>query len=474
MIDFVIPDQRYEYDVRALCNEFFPGSKKTVEDMLKISEDEKGYYLSLGPVNVFFPAAETSPVEKKKRLKQGLYDFLSKYTGKTLPWGALTGVRPTKLAREMLDAGASDSEVYKRFTDNYRVSEAKSSLALEVAKKERGIIEKSLRTGGFAVYAGIPFCPSRCLYCSFTSFPLKKYEKRVDEYLDVLCSEIRETAKVISDSPLSGERPNSIYIGGGTPTTLSPEQLKRLLDCIGECFDVSSLAEGCVECGRPDSITAEKLRAIKSCGFIDRISVNPQTMNQKTLDLIGRKHTVSEVRESFYLARETGFDNINMDLIAGLPGEGRLEMEHTLSEIKKLDPENVTVHSLAIKRAAMLNLHMEDYEDRLGLDIEAQISLAEELLRDMGLEPYYLYRQKNMAGNFENVGYSKPGFEGVYNILIMEEVCPVIANGAGASTKMVYPSGRIERCEGPKDITQYEERKRELLEKKRIMIFDRE
>ena len=313
---------------------------------------------------------------------------------------------------------------------------------------------------------GIPFCPSICLYCSFSSSPLSLWKDKVDLYLDALCKEIDYVSDAFAEKEL-----NTVYIGGGTPTTLEPYQLERLLSKLEERFCFDKLKEFTVEAGRPDSITREKLQVLRNHG-ISRISINPQTMNQKTLDLIGRRHTVEETVQAFYLARELGFDNINMDLIVGLPGEEKAEVEYTLKEITKLDPDSVTVHSLAVKRAARLKLFKEEHKEMTMTNNREIMDMTADYARKLGLAPYYLYRQKNMAGNFENVGYAKEGKAGIYNILIMEEVQSILALGAGASTKMVWAKDRIERIENVKDIKNYIERIDEMIERKRAGLYE--
>ena len=313
---------------------------------------------------------------------------------------------------------------------------------------------------------GIPFCPSICLYCSFSSSPLSVWEKQVDAYLDALCKEITYAAGAFPEKEL-----NTVYIGGGTPTTLNPDQLERLLTKLESSFDFSKVREFTVEAGRPDSITREKLETLKR-HKVTRISINPQTMNQKTLDLIGRKHTVEETVQAFTLARELGFDNINMDLIVGLPGEEKPQVEATLQQLKALDPDSITVHSLAIKRAARLAMFRDEYKEMTFTNNCQIMDMTAAYAAGCGQYPYYLYRQKNMAGNFENVGYAKPGKEGLYNILIMEEVQSILALGAGASTKLVWSSDRIERVENVKDIRSYIDRIDEMIERKRKGIQD--
>ena len=418
----------------------------------------------------------------KNELKQQLYYLLTLYAGKTLPWGTLTGIRPTKIPMELLEEGKSEDEIRSYMKETYFASDEKIELSLAVAKRELELLSRIDYENGYSLYVGIPFCPSTCLYCSFTSYPLAKWANRMDEYLDALEKEIAFTAEVCKHKVL-----NSVYIGGGTPTTLSADQMDRLLTMIGSYCGVADeqgrmiyadepaekqtqLLEFTVEAGRPDSITREKLEVIHRHN-ISRISINPQTMKEETLRLIGRQHTVQQTIDSFKLAREVGFDNINMDLIVGLPEETIEDVRDTMRQLKELDPDNITVHSLAIKRAARLRMQKEQYEN-LHIENTAQtIDLTAECCHEMGLEPYYLYRQKNMAGNFENVGYAKPGKAGVYNILIMEEKQTIMALGAGATTKVVFEDGkRIERVGNVKDITNYLDRVDEMVERKRELL----
>ena len=348
-----------------------------------------------------------------------------------------------------------------------KTNEEKAALAVSIANRERHILEDIDYKNGYSLYIGIPFCPTICAYCSFSSSPLKVWKNKVDDYLDALCHEIRETA-----SMWAGQVLDTIYIGGGTPTTLEPHQLERLLSEVEKCFDISHIKEYTVEAGRPDSITWEKLAVIRKHP-VTRISINPQTMNQKTLDIIGRRHTVEDIRKAFADARELGFDNINMDLIVGLPGEGIEEVEHTMQEVLSLDPDSITVHSLAIKRAARLNLFKDEYKEMTFTNNQRIMEMTEQYAAKAGMFPYYLYRQKNMKGNFENVGYAKPEKEGIYNILIMEEKQSILALGAGASTKFVM-NDRIERAENVKDIKNYIERIDEMIERKKQGYCDYE
>lgn len=404
--------------------------------------------------------------EARNVFKRMMYDMLKKLTGRELPWGTLTGVRPTKIVYTLLEDGKNDHEIRDYLKKEYYVSEKKGDLAIKVASNEKGLLEKLDYNNGYSLYAGIPFCPTTCLYCSFTSYPLAVWKDRVDTYVDAMLKELEFTSRLMKDKKL-----DTFYMGGGTPTTLEPEQLDRVLSFFEEHFDTTGLKEYTIEAGRPDSITRDKLLIMKKHG-VDRISINPQTMNDDTLKLIGRHHTVEQIKEAFTLARECGFDNINMDLIIGLPGETREHIERTMREVALLAPDSLTVHSLAIKRAARLNIFWEKYKDYAMVNTDDIINMTADCAAAMGMEPYYLYRQKNMAGNFENVGYSKPGREGIYNILIMEEKQTIMAVGAGASTKVVFPEeNRIERVENVKDVTTYIENIDEMIDRKRRFFY---
>ena len=313
----------------------------------------------------------------------------------------------------------------------------------------------------YSLYIGIPFCPTTCLYCSFTSFPVARFGDRMDAYLDALYKELAFVAEHHRDKKIT-----TIYIGGGTPTALNEKALLRLMHMIHELFPVEETEEFTVESGRPDSITREKFCILNEAG-VTRISINPQTMHQETLDLIGRAHTVVQTKEAFLLARECGFDNINMDMITGLPGEDISHVRATLDEIFALRPESLTVHSLAIKRAAHLNMEMEKYQNMVKGSTNEMLRLVDEYASNMGMKAYYMYRQKNIPGNLENIGYCVSGKECLYNILIMEEKQDIISCGAGASSKYVFADNRIERTENVKNLDHYINRIDEMIDRKR-------
>lgn len=473
MILLTVNNLQYYDDARVLTKAFYPFTEvgvgiidgQEVEKNIDIVVEGLDVAVTIGDNRFERQALDDSRKYMHEAVKIALYSALSEETGKTLPWGNLTGVRPTKIIMNMLEEDRTDDEIRQYMYEHHQISERKLGLSLDVAKRELELLKKLDYQNGYSIYIGIPFCPTTCLYCSFTSYPIGMWKKRSDEYVDALLKEMDFIAE-----RYAGKVPDTVYFGGGTPTTLEPEQLDRILTALEEKFDLSNLKELTVEAGRPDSVTREKFEVLKKHN-VTRISINPQTMNQKTLDVIGRRHTVEQVKEAFALARECGFDNINMDLIVGLPGETIDDVRYTMEEVKKLAPDNLTVHSLAIKRAAALNIWKEKYSDSI-VNTDEIISLTADYAKEMGLNPYYLYRQKNMAGNFENVGYAKNSMEGLYNILIMEEKQTIIAMGAGGSSKFVFPQeNRIERIENVKDVKNYIERIDEMIERKK-KFFD--
>ena len=482
MIEIGSKKNKYTYNAYHIVKSFFPGE----EIIQKVDEKQEplvavrlpgGSCFSLAPEEIHIDAAGFGTKEAyeqavKREVTRRLYRYLSEETGRTLAWGTLTGVRPTKIPMEQLEQGASEEAAGSFMMENYYVSPEKARLAAEVAARENALLSRLDCEKGFSLYAGIPFCPSVCSYCSFSSSPIGEWKERVDAYLDAL---IRELCWIGAHT--EGRRPDTVYIGGGTPTTLEPAQLERLLGAISESFDLSGLLEFTVEAGRPDSITEEKLKVLKDFP-VSRISVNPQTMQQKTLDLVGRRHTVEQTVAAFELARKLGFDNINMDLIAGLPGETIGDMEDTLRRIEALAPDSLTVHALAIKRAARYG--QEGRTADLHAEITGMVEAAYASARRMGLAPYYLYRQKNIAGNFENTGYAELDKAGIYNILIMEEKQTILAAGAGASTKILLrdpirkeggKEANLVRAENVKNINDYIARIDEMIERKEKWLW---
>lgn len=423
---------------------------------------------------------------KKNGVKRAAYDLLVKVTGRELPWGAQTGIRPTKKSLELKEKGEDAAFITDFMKRNYRTTDEKIRQTLKITGLEHHVLSRipnateedfakdpslNLQGKGYSLYLGVLFCPSICLYCSFSSHAIGAYRHMVPAYVASLEKEIDFAAE-----HFAGRRLDSIYFGGGTPTALGPVELDEVLTYIEKKLDLSYLKEFTVEAGRPDSITLDKLKVLKAHG-VHRISVNPQTMNQKTLDLIGRHHSVEDIRVAYALARQVGFDCINMDVILGLPGESPQDMQHTLNEVVAMDPENLTVHSLALKTSARLNLEWDKYQDYTYTNSDEIMLASYEAASTLGMNPYYLYRQKNMAGNMENVGFAKPGKEGLYNILIMEEREDILAIGAGAACKKVRidpvtGDTQITRCENVKDIKTYIERIDDMIERKRQLFSD--
>ena len=468
MIEIVCKETLYAYDAYHIVKSFFPEAEitqkiKEEQEPLVSVEIEGGSSFC-----VCRKDGETSKTETKASVGKELYHQLEKIKGQGLPWGILTGVRPTKLVMGELEKGKKDQEAATWMEERFLVSEEKAGLSVEIAKREKQLLEQLDYKNGYSLYVGIPFCPSICAYCSFSSSPIALWEDKTDRYLDALLKELAFVARVSGEKVL-----DTVYVGGGTPTTLRADQLDRLLTQLETSFDYSTVKEVTVEAGRPDSITEEKLEVLQR-HHVTRISVNPQTMQQKTLDLVGRK----AVEEVFLKARSLGFDNINMDLIAGLPGEDAKDMEETLKRVEALRPDSLTIHSLAIKRAAKYGQNPIRQID--AAEMTKMIDLGETYARKMDLVPYYLYRQKNMAGNFENVGYAKVDKAGIYNILIMEEKQSIVACGAGASTKLVLPEpmegkgGKkvgIVRVENVKNILEYIDRIDEMIERKEEWLW---
>lgn len=467
MITISCSKDLYTYNAYHLAKAFFPEQKaKVFTDPSKSGS----VIFDINGKSIFIPEYSS-----KDEVDKNIYSALSTLTGKTLPWGLLTGVRPVKPAMAKLKQGMGKEEFVNWYGKEKLVSKEKAALAFDIAKAELNILNEIRgKEGGWedtaSIYIGIPFCPSICSYCSFSLGTVSRYADKTDDYIKALCREIEGVSKLCK-----GKSITSIYIGGGTPGVLSPAQLEELMQCIAENIDTGGLKEFCFEAGRPDTITKEKLDILKKYR-VNRICVNPQTMQQKTLDKVGRKYETGKVYEAFDAARQAGFDNINMDLIAGLPGECRADMADTLEKVLALSPDSLTVHALSIKRrAAMESINVPADE------VIKMTDLAYEKAKAAGMKAYYLYRQKNIAGNFENLGYAKPGKEGLYNILTMEEVQTIFGLGAGADTKVVLKeavpnparggkAARILRCSNIKDVDGYINNIEEMMERKELLL----
>lgn len=388
-----------------------------------------------------------------------IYRILSDATGIRPPWGVLTGIRPVKLFASRMRRGEDDGALRAYFIGGCLMSEERFSLAMQTAKAQKELLCRST-PDSFSLYVSIPFCPTRCAYCSFVSHSVEKAAKLLPVYVDRLCEELRYTAEIASSLGLSLR---TVYFGGGTPTTLLPEQLSRICETISACFDTKNVWEYTVEAGRPDTITREKLEVIRAAGA-DRISINPQTLSDSVLGAIGRKHTTRQTLEAFALARSCGCDNINMDLIAGLPTDTPEGFRASVDGVLALAPENITVHTLTVKRSAEMTFERARAELAMVGDM---VDYARNAVQAAGYRPYYLYRQNGSLSALENVGYAKPGTEGLYNVYIMDETHSIFAVGAGASTKLCHPvTGEIKRIYNYKYPYEYVDRFETVKERK--------
>ena len=396
----------------------------------------------------------------RRLCKQTLYDLCRKTTGIHPPWGSMTGVRPTHLMLEALAEGLSPAEAVNRMVNRFDVLLPKAELLAEIA-----LVQRQLPPPGDAfmdVYIGIPFCTTRCAYCSFSSGELGD-GSLVPPYMDALEKEIRACSVLLRES---GRSLRALYVGGGTPTALPPADFEHLLRLVRGFFP--DAIEYTVEAGRPDTITREKLRMIRAAG-ISRISVNPQTLNDRTLQIIGRAHTAQQVRDAYALAREESIPHINMDVIAGLPGENETDFARTMEEAVTLHPESLTVHTLAIKRSSRMSLENTPLPD--GEMTARMVEMGMQTARQLSLVPYYLYRQKYMAGNLENTGYALPGHACLYNVDMMEETTHVLAMGANGISKRIWPEeGRITRAPNVANITEYISRVDEMIQRKKDLF----
>ncbi len=481
----LIDGHHFRYETENLCNMFFPldkakvieGSHTTESNYILTRISQQGEKGTLAEISLCMDGAnryacmdipkESVEKEAEYQLCALLYQVLSEFTGKTLSWGMLTGVRPVKLVRAMREEGMDDSAILHVMQQKHFVSENKAKLCLATCDHETPILQGVSRDS-FSLYVSIPFCPSRCHYCSFVSQAVGKQKKLIPEYVHLLCKELQKTGEIVKTL---GLRLDTVYFGGGTPTTLSPAQLDEVLSTVERFFDLSTCKEYTVEAGRPDTIDEEKLRALRAHG-ISRISINPQTLEDRVLEQIGRRHTAKQFFEAFDLARKLGFTNINTDVIAGLMGDTLEGFQHTLSSLMQLVPENVTVHTLSVKRAATLSQTGGYAAVVQNEDVVPQmVDYAQDTLFANGYHPYYLYRQKNMLDNLENVGYAKGDTDGLYNVYIMDETHTILAAGAGGVTKMKnQDNGYIERIFNFKFPHDYGMRFDEILQRKEQVI----
>ena len=405
---------------------------------------------------------EAHPEKLEHEMCRTLFHMLCDITGIRPPWGIMTGIRPVKKVTELIDKGMNKEEIRKELIDRFELQNDKFELAYKTAENQLPILEK-IDHSAASLYVSIPFCPTRCSYCSFVSHSMDSAKKLMPEYISSLCKELEIIGKIVKETDT---KIDTIYFGGGTPTSISASELQAVMETVEKNFDLGSIREYSVEAGRPDTITEDKLRVIKELGA-SRISVNPQTLNDDVLRVIGRQHSGEDAIRAFELARRLGFDNINTDLIAGLPTESAESFKNTLDRICEISPESITVHTLTLKRSADLFASSIDHTKNPATEM---VDYSIEKLIGCGYLPYYMYRQKNTIDNLENVGYAKKGFESWYNIFIMDETQTILGAGCAASTKLVYPNGLINRIHNFKFPYEYINRFDELIEKKTEVI----
>lgn len=462
-MDIITIGHDAENGVRQIMQLFFSLSENVRVE--SFAREEGNYYIAEAVIKFndkcVKGTAETTSQERLYRtnaIKKSVFYAAKQISRMPTPWGISTGIRPAKNARKMLDNSICENDVIRHLKDEYLMDDKKAQLALEVAKKESAIL-KSMPHNSVSIYVGIPFCPSRCSYCSFISQATEHNNKYIEPYTEAVLKEIEHTGKIIKALDM---KVDAVYFGGGTPTAIKPRLLEKIIASLKENTDFSAVREFCVEAGRPDTFSEEMMNMLNKNG-VGRISVNPQSMHQATLDKVGRRHSVDDVERAFYLARCAGIESINADLIAGLPGEDVGMMEHTVERILSLEPDSVTVHTLYMKRAAEM---IDDFEKlRFTENTAAMVDTSARMLKAAGIYPYYMYKQRNTLGNLENVGFAKEGHESLYNVYIMEEVQPILAIGAGGSTKMVA-GDEIERVFNPKDAADYTNRIDEVLKRK--------
>ena len=463
-----VKKEKHRYVLEELAKEFLRPEEYEVfvEEKAETAEGSSDRQkIAAGEKKALSEEQRRTENEERDAEKRRVFDELAELTGYRPEWGTLTGVRPAKLVNEMMDGGLSEEETAEIFRRRYYVSEEKIDLLLETCRNQRFLTSVSAEnTAG--VYIGIPFCPTRCLYCSFASNQASG--EAMERYLQALLTEIEAVGAKFRSL---GIVPESLYVGGGTPTSLSVFALERLLSCAVESFDLSEAREFCVEAGRPDTITGEKLSVMRHYG-VDRVSVNPQSMNDVTLKAIGRSHTVEEICRAFEMVRQSGIPHVNADIIAGLPGEDYAMFLHTLKSVIALGPDNITVHTLAVKRASRLKEQNENYHYENAAGVGRMVTDARRILAENGYFPYYMYRQKHMTGNFENVSYARPGSESVYNIRIMDEHQTIAALGAGGISKAYYPEeNRLERVPNVTNFEIYIERLDEMIQRKERALY---
>lgn len=476
-MNLYVKNHNFHFELENLTRLFFPNEKITV--IRDFSEPQPPYIytevsdkitisVNIGSFNKSETAVKKLTDDDNELVSaQLLYKLLCDFTGLTQPWGILTGVRPVKLLRRLAEE-SNEEQAVKKFENDFFVSNEKIALSRETEHNERKILELS-KPESFSLYVGIPFCPSRCSYCSFVMASIERAEKLIEPYTKLLCEEIKRTAEIANKL---GLRLETVYFGGGTPTTLSAEQLDTVLGTVNKSFDMSTCREFTVEAGRPDTIDIAKLFALKE-NKVDRISINPQTVNDEVLKTIGRKHTAQQFFDAFELARKCGFDNINTDLIAGLPTDTPESFKNSLDSIVRLNAECITVHTLCMKRASRLTTEGVTLDLQQARDAREMLAYTQNILGQNEYIPYYMYRQSRMVGNLENVGWSKKDFESLYNVYVMDETHTILACGSGGVTKLKRNNpDYLERIFNFKYPYEYIDRFDELIQRKSgIMQF---
>lgn len=438
---------------------------------LKARDHDKVYKEELSKPNLVGLSEKEQFKQVKNVVLRVFLSVLQEYTNIVQKWGVLTGIRPTKLLHRKLQAGKTKEEAHQELKEQYLITDDKIQLMQDIVDRQLAAVpDLHELSGEVSIYIGIPFCPTKCAYCTFPAYAINGRQGSVNSFLGGLHYEMREIGKWLKENNI---KITTVYYGGGTPTSITAEEMDMLYEEMYESFpDVKNIREITVEAGRPDTITADKLKVLQKWN-IDRISVNPQSYTQETLKAIGRHHTVEETIEKFHLSREMNMNNINMDLIIGLPNEGVTEFSHTLKESQKLLPESLTVHTLSFKRASEMTQNKRKYKVADRYEISQMMDMATEWTKENGYKPYYLYRQKNILGNLENVGYAFPGQESIYNIMIMEEKQTIIGLGCGASSKFVHPkTGVITRFANPKDPKSYNDGFKHYTEEKIKILTD--
>lgn len=488
MISILLNGYEFNHDIYELIRVFFPHKDFTVIE--SIDDYTEGYLIDFSLINIgqilyaitnlyynqdliskskenISQVYINRDMDKSIRIgiKKSLYNALAVVLDNELSWGILTGIRPTKIVHELIRKNTPNNIIFDILTREYKINKEKANLLMSISSAQMKYLYP-LDENKYSLYIGIPFCPSRCLYCSFPSLPIGRYSHLIEEYVEKLIYEIDSIKDIMGNKSI-----NTVYIGGGTPTSIPINSLKRIIEAVYKNFGINNIKEFTVEAGRPDTINLDVLKMFRQ-QQINRISINPQTMNDKTLKLIGRNHTSNDIINAYKMAKDVGIGNINMDLIVGLPGEGVDDIKNTLNILEKLNPQNITVHTLAVKRGSNFKDHIEDFNIQNEKIVEKMLQETREFAEKMKLEPYYLYRQKHIIGNLENIGYAKSGSECIYNISIMEEKETIMGAGVGSTSKIYYPDqNRVNRIFNFKDLKEYLLRTDELIIRKRNLFL---